>query len=886
MAVFSIITSGGAEASGTAATTLVSYRVFESSGEGIYCGGQSLFKIGYHEDTSGGIESNGVADTSGAVVHIDFTVLWEIKLAYTVDTTFMWDTGLGTMSWYRVIGMTSEKCKPIVCDCIQVITNIYASSMGNLCQKLHDSGWKWPIKTVERWSDDHCTLTEVEICEHPLCGEFCLDADVSVSMGFEMQMIAMGNYFLDMDGGLNIAGDADASWGDGFTRFYYTGSGGRELSAGADYYTSAFYATGSGGREFSGSVIVACSHRSFIGGEWPSFERSVARVADTKTTSDGQAEWQDVENIHYTDGELAYVDLSNGRSSNFIVGKDFGLSIPENSTIRGIEVTVNRSASLFVKDAEVYLVMGDIISSDNKAKIIGQWPYVKTDSLYGGVSDDWRSQTRESYGSWTSDDLNSPDFGVAIRAVCMGSIANTFARIDSISVNVCYENSVQCQFIEMGGYCNWVAKNSHYAGTGTMSISGTSPVIERYTPRYVALSDPLVISGTYMRNFHYVTLVEDILLGDTAYYKTSWAEEFGSGGAIVGGQCTLSPYWWVCEEGGLVFGGIGELENVGYRYVPEASQIFIGEIYGAFSDCFSGSFDIEYVLDNLSGASYFYVPSGGILANGDARVISPAFQWESDGNIVFAQGSADTNYRGFGTLMVYAYGDMEIRNIVAELGSIGTPSVMPLLTGIIRECGCTAIPMLINMKHNLSINNKLSQFLARTKQGMPTVVPMLYNRVNDSWQANYHFDGWSIANPGGVETWNILFELNCTEEVGSIDTGQSLWSFSAQITQRESGGGQRLTKIMVVVAPTTICRTNSLNFSFNYNTLLNSVIISPDSILYQKLIYDNIGLFKNNLWNNNPILEISISQAILSRFIPETTVSPTMGGLVASGMES
>ena len=131
-------------------------------------------------------------------------IRWNTYSNFYVEKKFSWNTGDLVLKWYRVQGCCSSATKNENpsggCDIInfqiedptcvgassqqQFIQNIAANSLTDLCNQLTNSGLRWEICSIKKFSlpadlrgvdVDQCnTLTEVPFCEIPECIEFCM----------------------------------------------------------------------------------------------------------------------------------------------------------------------------------------------------------------------------------------------------------------------------------------------------------------------------------------------------------------------------------------------------------------------------------------------------------------------------------------------------------------------------------------------------------------------------------------------------------------------------------------------------------------------------------------------------------------------------------------
>lgn len=147
-------------------------------------------------------------------------------------------------------------------------------------------------------------------------------------------------------------------------------------------------------------------------------------------TSLGSAAWSDLNNAAASDNLYAYAVLGGNTTSYYLKATGFGFTIPDNATIDGIVVEVERSASgFYVRDARVYIVKGNALTGTNKANST-PWPSTDTYQTYGSPTDLWGT-------TWTPADINSTGFGVAISVLNQDTnIAQAY--IDHIRITVYY----------------------------------------------------------------------------------------------------------------------------------------------------------------------------------------------------------------------------------------------------------------------------------------------------------------------------------------------------------------------------------------------------------------------------------------------------------------
>jgi hypothetical protein len=130
--------------------------------------------------------------------------------------------------------------------------------------------------------------------------------------------------------------------------------------------------------------------------------------------------------------ELILVDIPY---DDPLVLTHFGVSIPDDATITGIQFKIRRGTltSNAVDDTVQILQNGAPVGANHGQS--GAWPGALAYGSYGGAYDLWGA-------SWTVADVRSNDFGVSISPRYNGPVAgNERAYIDSVRVTVFYRTA-------------------------------------------------------------------------------------------------------------------------------------------------------------------------------------------------------------------------------------------------------------------------------------------------------------------------------------------------------------------------------------------------------------------------------------------------------------
>jgi hypothetical protein len=152
----------------------------------------------------------------------------------------------------------------------------------------------------------------------------------------------------------------------------------------------------------------------------------------------GTVPWTTPENAAATDEVNADAGALNTTTfSEYLKATNFGFSLPVNAIVRGIVATVTRTASSFAPlDYRVRIVKGGVIGSEDKSTT-APWSTVGYETAtYAGKTDLWGE-------TWTADDTNSADFGVAIAAKGSDGFFASNANVDHIQLTVHFGTPTQ-----------------------------------------------------------------------------------------------------------------------------------------------------------------------------------------------------------------------------------------------------------------------------------------------------------------------------------------------------------------------------------------------------------------------------------------------------------
>ncbi len=231
--------------------------------------------------------------------------------------------------------------------------------------------------------------------------------------------------------------------------------------------------------------------------------------------TDGTFVWTSPGNVTAEDGTMATVvsGAANGTThSHYLKATGFNFSLPNNATITGVTVDVDRQDGGFPQtphDAHVYLVKGGVIqtSTTDQANLGLFWPAALTYATYGSTTDLWGNTLAPS-------DVNNSGFGVAINITGSsgGGGSKYGGNIDAIRIAVSYTTpgfrtmssnsyAVQADSINFAG---GLSSSASYAvqdtageigsGVSTSTNYQVNAGYQQMFQSYIALSPPAATS--------------------------------------------------------------------------------------------------------------------------------------------------------------------------------------------------------------------------------------------------------------------------------------------------------------------------------------------------------------------------------------------------------
>ena len=825
------------------------------------------------KNMSGLVEIYGNSTTNFVFIK-NTKFLWSINSLIIKQFNFIWNVGLLNIYWYRVVGKgRTDPCLPQENCCQQVIMNVHARTITELCQKLKRRRFKFPIESVQKYSrpaqnavvaeniangiNEDCNILElVDVCNVPACFEYCVTLDFVIDCFFSIKVTVNAYHFFESTGqNLDASGSATCSYKRYLVELSHVASGSITVSGSPYAYPNHYI--GYGRAKIGGKAFVSSSRWNYMGGVWPNTtgicypQYNIFNSTSNLQNANEQV-WSLPERIYENDGLYTSTDISYGKTSQALILKGFNLSIPEWAEVSKIIVRTSiKSTQVGVRDLQVCLVNESGIISDNLANKSSDWPLIDTVRTYG--QNGWRNLDDSNYsGNITGQDISDENFGILLKVKASSSLFATIAKVDYFNIEVQYQHP-NGSYIKIdsnvGSSCK--GKTYYWTTSGNVKITGTPQYQIRKKFNILIIPSGVGISGTFP------ILINESSSGGSSIggeAKVTPYDETTSGGINLSGYADVIPY----EDsmyGGIRLGG-KSVDSAKYKYSAKGNLVLTGD------------FRIVKI--------YSFEPSGSLEVSESAFCRCDFYTFKSNGASLSINGSAEMRAGNINLDPVVSRFSIAIYDIKVYFTKDVHLGDTTVVQNTLDRCGCFRLPEIINFTHNFSIDNLLAKFLIKNGFTISKNIELKYNSTNDSWQNNLHYKG--IAPDGNnLETWDIVLELQCTNVVGSIPIGRSILKLSLQFFRRDAITGHIMeTRITVSILPEIICNSssNQLDYTINFDTYSKIATVSPDSTIYQSTIFDNIGLFKNAAWITSNTLILNVSQVTAKKPIRRFDLTP------------
>jgi hypothetical protein len=362
------------------------------------------------------------------------------------------------------------------------------------------------------------------------------------------------------------------------------------------------------------------------------------------------------------------------------------------------------------------------------------------------------------------------------------------------------------------------------------------------------MSGSMSLSSDDKRQYQYQMAGQITLSGGTTYqHRQSFFLAAMSGMVEVGGQTQTQTNHYFHEASGSMTLSSQTETNSSYRnysHQMEGTVTVVGMTrlrYGAEA---SGSMSITG--GTIVTQRFLHIGSGVVETSGIFSVISPNYYYQMTG-LLDISGDTYTRSSNLGVIDFFMSADDEVEETGVLFSTIAaTAFVPPSETISLPLCCPTRIPTLLQLRHNLGKMLPLSRFLKRNGLKLPGgdsgVISLQYRPKLGAWQGNVHLRGQS-AEADGEETWDLLFDLSCTDFASGTYFAENVWQFSMIVRKKNLLSSQDYqSRLIVVFDQSTFCpsRVAFDKFHFSYNITSKS---STPSYFSKVVFHDEAGYF-------------------------------------------
>jgi hypothetical protein len=146
------------------------------------------------------------------------------------------------------------------------------------------------------------------------------------------------------------------------------------------------------------------------------------------------------------------------------------------------------------------------------------------------------------------------------------------------------------------------------------------------------------------------------------------------------------------------------------------------------------------------------------------------------------------------------------------------------------------------------------------------------SRLKDKglWANNLHYKG--IGTTNDLETWDIISEFGCMDNLGGLKVSGSLLGLSFIVKNRNLRTlNDSYTRIVIGFNPEDVCSLDgSLDYAITLNTKNKVTEATMDTTI---IIHDGIGLFQNRSFVINPNIDFRVTTFSALSPVPNLNLS-------------
>ena len=407
---------------------------------------------------------------------------------------------------------------------------------------------------------------------------------------------------------------------------------------------------------------------------------------------------------------------------------------------------------------------------------------------------------------------------------------------------------------------------------GQIEVSGNSELVSPYWTFNSSGSIGLYSSNTEIKFSINLCLIGKIFVGGgssefACYYFLSYNPE---GSIFLSGNSeSISSYYQYVSSGRILLDGTTSDIVSTNRFYKFQGLLSISGTSGNFGLYSTGGISIS------GQGEFLYInrleSSGGIQIFGSVSdVVSPSHSYTSVGDLILSQGSSNTNFYNFGTILSVIINQNSVEQTYWNKSDF-ISSDLSVSTGTVKVCGCSSASLNLNLSHNINNSGVLSDFLKRNKFSLPVSIALKYKKNSNSWIYNQNYNGLG-SNGISQEKWQIIFDISCND-----DDNNYKYNFYVRRNILNSSRTYYISNLTTNISLDKICSSNQVSTSIILNTDSNIVYI--DGISSSSILIDQIGLFKNLYWNNKKdyslVREGSSNFPVITGIFPEFIINGT-----------
>jgi len=227
------------------------------------------------------------------------------------------------------------------------------------------------------------------------------------------------------------------------------------------------------------------------------FAQTSTQTGGTFTNAGAGDDWTNMTNTTASNDAYATAVAAVLGNSKFMEVTNLGFAIPGGSTIDGIEMNMERSATitLGVNDNDIRIIKGGTRVGTNHASGTG-WPDADATITYGNSTDLWGT-------TWTPAEINASDFGVGISVAFLQTAIP--AQVDYVEMVVHYTGPLDVQLADFTA--EKASQTIRIGWTSTQEIAHDYYEVQRstFTEAWTSLTEVKGIGNSFEpQSYEYV----------------------------------------------------------------------------------------------------------------------------------------------------------------------------------------------------------------------------------------------------------------------------------------------------------------------------------------------------------------------------------------------